>query len=215
MSGLGRETLTAPRYVWDLLQGAVRAHGEMTGALPRLGPVRFEERPSTTEINSLAPSGSMTLARAISRTTPLGPGERIEVMLGPAERTIDPFRWFAHWRTWQPAERAPFWGSPPSTRTIPETITPAAEKYARALGLYGSLVVTKEIVRETLPSMGALHIDVKKDPDEGGHSTICFAVTIRESVDCVLELDDALQDALYDRVSAPARLYLSFTYQFE
>jgi len=58
-------------------------------------------------------------------------------------------------------------------------------------------------------------VDVKKDPDEGGYPTICFTITIQESVDRVLELDDALQDALYERIPADDRLYLSFAYQFE
>ncbi len=102
-----------------------------------------------------------------------------------------------------------------STNVRSTTVTPAAEKYARSLGLYGALVLTKGLVRETIPVMKALTVDKKMDPDDGGYSTICFTITIPESVDRALELDDALQDVLYDRLPSDALFYFTFTYRFE
>jgi hypothetical protein len=96
-----------------------------------------------------------------------------------------------------------------------ETITPAATEYAKSHGLYGALVLAKKIVHELIPEMRALYVDLKRDPDEGGYPTLCFAITIKESVDHVLELDDALQDALYDRIPTEFLPYISFVYRFE
>ena len=96
-----------------------------------------------------------------------------------------------------------------------EVITPAAEEYARSHGLYGALVLAKKTVHELLPSMRALSIDLKQDPDEGGYPSIGFTITIKEPVAHVLELDDALQDALYDRIPTEYLPYFSFAYRFE
>lgn len=53
------------------------------------------------------------------------------------------------------------------------------------------------------------------DPEEGGYPTICFVVTIGETVRQTLELDEALQDALYHHIPADHRMYLSFRYRCE
>ena len=96
-----------------------------------------------------------------------------------------------------------------------ETITPLAEEYAKAKGFYGSLFVVKAIVNEIMPSTEALLVDLREDFDYLGYATVCFTVTTRESVDRALELDDALQDALIDRIPPHHRLHLSFNYKFE
>ncbi len=96
-----------------------------------------------------------------------------------------------------------------------ETVTPLAEEYAKAKGLYGSLFVVKAIVNEIMPSAEALLVDLREDFDDLGYATVCFTVTTRESVDRALELDDALQDALIDRIPPHHRLHLSFNYKFE
>ena len=97
---------------------------------------------------------------------------------------------------------------------IPEVITPAAEEYAKAKGIYGSLALAREIVRETVPSIRALGVDLKSDSDEGGYPTICFSITTPQSVESAVRSYDALQDAMFERVPADHCMYLSFTYQF-
>jgi hypothetical protein len=96
-----------------------------------------------------------------------------------------------------------------------EAITPTAEEYAKSHGLHGALVLAKKTVHELLPSMRALSIDLKQDPDKGGYPIVCFTITIKEPVAHVLELDDALQDALYDRIPTESLPYFSFAYRFE
>lgn len=99
---------------------------------------------------------------------------------------------------------------------LSEAVTPVAEQFAKKLGIYGALVLTKEIVREQMSSaMTALHVDRKDDPDESGLTTICFIITTRESVDSMLQRDNDLQEALISRVPANACLHFSFAYQFE
>jgi len=100
--------------------------------------------------------------------------------------------------------------------TTTETITPSAEKFAKALGFYGALVLTRQIVREKLgPAVTALYVDRKEDPDDDEHETICFSVTLRESVDRALELDDSLQNELIEHIPPRDRIHMSFSYQFE
>lgn len=100
--------------------------------------------------------------------------------------------------------------------SVSETVTPAAEKFAKALGIYGALVLTKEIIREQMGSaMTGFHVDRRDDPDESGFSTICFTITTHESVDSMLQRDNDLQEALISRLPPNACLQFSFDYQFE
>ena len=140
---------------------------------------------------------------------------RFDVGLEPLGETVERFpQWEAGETVRQSKQSSPMISPFPSGISAAE-ITPAAEKYAKHLGLYGALVLTKTLVHEQFSSMKALTVDVKEDPDEGGYSTICFAITIHESVDRVLELEDALYDMLYDRLPPDALFYFSFTYRFE
>lgn len=99
--------------------------------------------------------------------------------------------------------------------TMSELITPAAAEYAKAKGLGRSVRLAKAIVREIIPSISALTVDVEKDPDEGGYPTICFRITIRESVDSALKQYYTLQRKPFSRVPADDRVHLSFIYHFE
>ncbi|MFQ5802815.1 MAG: hypothetical protein ACE5JQ_07990 [Candidatus Methylomirabilales bacterium] len=104
--------------------------------------------------------------------------------------------------------------SPVRTTDVSETVTPAAESYARSAHLYMSLELTKKVIRETMPSAIGIYVDLKNDPEESNYPTICFKITIGESVDRVLELDDLLQDRLYRDVPPGHRTFLSFAYRF-
>jgi hypothetical protein len=141
--------------------------------------------------------------------------DRFDVGLKPLGETVERLpQWEAEETVRQGEKSSPMRSPFPSGISVAE-ITPAAEKYAKHLGLYGALVLTKTLVHEQFSSMKALTVDVKEDPDEGGYSTICFAITIHETVDRVLELEDALYDMLYDRLPSDALFYFSFTYRFE
>ncbi len=94
-------------------------------------------------------------------------------------------------------------------------VTSAAEKYAKSLRLRDSLLLAQRIVRQTFPSLKAVYLDAMNDPEEGGYPTICFLVTVSETVRQTLELDESLQDALYHQIPAAHRMYLSFRYKFE
>jgi len=100
--------------------------------------------------------------------------------------------------------------------SVTGVITPAAEKFARSLGIYGTLVIVRELVREKMQDvMTALHIDRKDDPDEQDASGICLTIFTKSSVDTMLDRDDDLQLAVVNRVSARASVQFSFAYQFE
>jgi hypothetical protein len=140
---------------------------------------------------------------------------RFDVGLKPLGETVERFPQWETGETVRQGEQSSSMRSPFPSGISATEITPAAEKYAKHLGLYGALVLTKTLVHEQFSSMKALTVDVNEDPDEGGYSTICFAITIHETVDRVLELEDALYDMLYDRLPPDALFYFSFTYRFE
>ncbi|MFQ5853695.1 MAG: hypothetical protein ACE5JU_24315 [Candidatus Binatia bacterium] len=170
------------------------------------------------QVNTLAPFGGMgtAVAKTISPITPVAPpSEPIDVIAASRQLAIEAFRRLAEWEVRAAGEQPAPIGLHIDSPTFPIIITPDATKHSKSLGLYGSLVRTTEIVHKALPSSKALNVDVKKDPEEGGHPTICFAITIAESVDRVLELDDALQDTLYDFLPPDHHPHLSFTYHFE
>jgi hypothetical protein len=60
-----------------------------------------------------------------------------------------------------------------------------------------------------------LHMDVADDHDEGGYSTIRMTIRIHESVERIVELDNALRQVLYERLPARALFFFSVMYQFE
>jgi hypothetical protein len=97
-----------------------------------------------------------------------------------------------------------------------ETITFAAEQFAKSHRVYGALILAKDIVRKTMgSSMAALHIDRMDDPDEVDLATICFAITSRASVDATLERDNRLRETLTSKIPADSLLHFSFAYDFE
>jgi hypothetical protein len=152
---------------------------------------------------------------SFSRSTAILPAMDIDVMVSLRGRTARaPHQMEGEGRVTR-AELAELLGCHPRHGSVVEAITPAAAAYAKSHGLYGAVVLAKKVVHEVIPSMRALSVDLKQDPDEGGYPTICFTMTIKESVDHVLDLDDALQDALYDRIPAELLPYLSFSYHFE
>lgn len=213
---IGQTFVGGDQAIRDVLRPGVghRASGRILGVTPTL----FGEQLAPTRVNTLMPFSGMgtMVAETVSRTTPSHLSEHIELILGSRDVPIDdPFRQLAEWPIRVGGEQPAAIGIKIPSHTFPQIFTPAAMKYARSLGLYGSLVMTTQIILENFSPPGAIHVDVKKDPDEGGYTTICFTITTTESVDRVLELDDVLQDALYDRIQPDHHSYISFAYHFE
>ena len=95
-----------------------------------------------------------------------------------------------------------------------EAVTPAAEKHARRLGLYGSVVLTKQRIHELMPSVKSVGIDLAVDPEDAGYATICFTITTADCVSRALECDDSLRDALIAHLPQDHYQHLTFKYQF-
>ena len=205
------QTLVADQHIQALL----RANLDVRQGIPKdpgFRPALFGEQAPPTEINTLAPFRGM--GTAIAKTTPVAPAEHVDVILRPRERIIEAFRQLAEWDVRIKGERAAPIGLHIGSPTPSIIVTPDATKYARSLGMYGSLVRTIEILQKVLTTSKALNVDVKTDPEEKGYTTICFSITTAESVESVLHLDDVLKDELYDSIPADDRLYLSFIYNF-
>ena len=102
-----------------------------------------------------------------------------------------------------------------AVQTMPETITPAAENFARERGLAEPLLQTKELVRRILPGARGLFVDLEEDLDDEENPTIRFHITTAESVDRVMELNNALEDAFCREIPAQHRVFFSYTYRLE
>jgi len=94
-------------------------------------------------------------------------------------------------------------------------ITQEAEAYARSHGLKHTLLKITTIIREVIPTAKELRVDFKEDPEEQTLGTICFTMTVSEPVHRMLQLDDQLQDVLYERIEPNDRPSFSFAYSFE
>lgn len=101
------------------------------------------------------------------------------------------------------------------TSEVRETITAQAEQEAKIAGVYGSLKMAKQAVYEIMPHVRGITIDLVKDPEAEEHyTTICFEITVSESVEQMLELDEALRRTLVDRLPARDRPHFSLIYNF-
>jgi hypothetical protein len=114
-----------------------------------------------------------------------------------------------------PEPRTEFLGSGLYVRAPLEIFARTAEEYAKSLGLYGTLVLTKGFVWAMMPSMRALYVDLVEDPDEGEYPTIRFTIMIPDPVEDVLQLDRSLQKVIYQHLPSRALMHFSFLYQFE
>ena len=94
-----------------------------------------------------------------------------------------------------------------------EVVSPGAEKYAKSLGAYGSLILTKKLIWETIPNLRHLSIDRQEDLDEGGYPVVRFTITTPDPVERVLEQDDQLQRAFCRRIPPRHQPYFAITYQ--
>lgn len=94
-----------------------------------------------------------------------------------------------------------------------EVVSPAAEEYAKSLGAYGSLILTKKLIWETIPNLRHLSIDRQEDLDEGGYPVVRFTITTPDPVERVLEQDDQLQRAFCRRIPPRHQPYFAITYQ--
>ncbi len=94
-----------------------------------------------------------------------------------------------------------------------EVMAPDVEEYARHARIYVWLKVAKTTVYETLPSLRGMTLELLKDPEgEEADSSICFYLSVGESPERMLQLDETLQNALYDRLPAGIRHHFSFVY---
>lgn len=96
-----------------------------------------------------------------------------------------------------------------------DTVLPRAVEYAKTIGVYGSIFLAVDAIKEVLPSSRVISVDAKDDPDEGGYKIICFSITVRENVEKLVELNRLLQSTLYERVPNDHLAYLAFAYKFE
>jgi hypothetical protein len=97
--------------------------------------------------------------------------------------------------------------------TMPETVTPAAERFARERGLSEYLLQAQSLVRRTNPSARALFVDLEEDWDNEDSPTIRFHITTDEPVERVLELNSTLEEAFCREMPARHRVYFSYTYR--
>jgi hypothetical protein len=188
---------TAPEvdeYNRELIEATTRERKQRATQLLDLGLAQHmalaeESAPRQTRTNELVHPGSWALLSSYQKP----PGWILTSLGSPTE----------------------FLGSGLSVHIPLERVAHAAEEYAKSLGLYGPLVLTRGIIWAMMPSIRALYADLVEDPDEGEYLTIRFTITIPNPVEDVLQLDRSLQRALYQHLPARALMHFSFMYQFE
>jgi len=181
----------------------------------------FEQHAPITHANSLSPlggspGGMLVIGESYTLESRFVPLQDLDTVLGAPikldihfQQLMDRVRELGAKQIELPA-REPF------RLERRETIIPEAEKHAKTIGVYGSLKLATETVHDIMPYVWGMTIDLVKDPEaEDDEPTICFHLTVKESVDRMLELDDALQRALFDRLPPKDRPHFSFLYDFE
>jgi hypothetical protein len=134
----------------------------------------------------------------------------------PASWALLPFHWKPSGRIlMNPGPRTESLGSGLHVHAPLEIVARAAEEYAKSLGLYGTLVLTRGLVWAMMPSIRALYVDLVEDPDEGEYPTIRFTIMIPDPVEDVLQLDRSLQKVIYQHLPSRALMHFSFFYRFE
>lgn len=181
----------------------------------------FEQRVPLTHANSLSPLGGSTggmlvIGESYTLESRFVPSQDIDTVLGAPTKLDIHFQQLMDRVREIGAKQIELPSREPFRLERRETIIPEAEEHAKTIGVYGSLKLATETVHDIMPYVRGLTIDLVKDPEgEDDDPTICFYLTVRESVDRMLELDDALQRALFDRLPAKDRLHFSFIYDFE
>lgn len=67
----------------------------------------------------------------------------------------------------------------------------------------------------SIDNQPAIKADIFNDPDDDGHTTICFTIKFKGSVDEALELDERVKNGFIDRIPPEDRLHLSVNYDLE
>jgi hypothetical protein len=213
MSLLAEQSSVNDKSVRARLIKDQRGYSTTTGTKLELGLDLFHSPAGTPGMHGPAFVRGIT-ASPISLYSPPSPlGER-NLMLGSNASAADWHRQLFAWKEVQQSNGGVPTALAFASRSDTEIITPAAEEYAKSLGVYGALILTKEVVHQIISSMRALAVDVKEDYEED-YATICFTIVVHDSVEQVMKFDDTLQETLYERLPAQALPYFSFSYRFE
>ena len=214
MSLLAEQASVNDKSVRERLLKDLRGYSETTGTKLELGLDLFHSPAGTPGMHWPALIRRITASPISLYSPPLPLGER-NLMLGSNASAADGHRQLLAWEGVQQSGGGVPAALAFSPRSGTDIITPAAEEYAKSLGVYGALILTKEVMHNIISSMRALVVDVKEDHEEEDYATICFAVIVHDSVEQVMKFDDTLQDTLYERLPAQALPYFSFSYRFE
>jgi len=86
----------------------------------------------------------------------------------------------------------------------------------RAIARSASITLAKELVRETLGAcLLDMRTELKEDPEDVGHVTVCLVLIVRGSVEEIYELDRNLQARLIDRIPERDFPFIGVLYHFE
>jgi len=96
-----------------------------------------------------------------------------------------------------------------------ETLTQEAQSFSRTKGLVGSLVLARQLIQDLLPAMTPIRIALERDPEIAGYETLLFHIAIDEPAERLIELDDQLQDLIFDHIPPKHRRYFLFRYGLE
>ena len=99
--------------------------------------------------------------------------------------------------------------------TATTEVSDAAERFARAQGLWDSLVVLKSLVNRDKELVSGVKVDLVSDPEVSGWFTLRFCVRTSAELPEVIEFDDWLRDLMIKSLPAKDQIYFAIGFQFD
>ncbi len=96
-----------------------------------------------------------------------------------------------------------------------DLVTPEARQFATAHRLLGSTNLARRFIQDLLPPATIVRIGVYHDPEIVGYETLSFNVSIDASAERLMELNERVQDQIFEKISPQHRRYFSFHYGLE
>ena len=102
-----------------------------------------------------------------------------------------------------------------SPRIAPANVSTSAESFAREHGLWGSLIVLKNLILRYTGLVASIEIDLVSDPEVAGWNTICFCIRTNADLPEVLTFDEQLQNQVRSSIPTSDQIYFAVRFDFE
>jgi hypothetical protein len=95
------------------------------------------------------------------------------------------------------------------------SVSAEVEHYARTHGLSGSLKAMKSLFAPGEPLVESIDVDLVRDPEVLGNTTICLSIRTMAPVSDVLEFDRRLRDSMFDAIPTDDLAHFAIRFDFD